>query len=123
MTEISERPPEVQAIKLYPLDVAAVLYKYRPKRPGEVADEDFWPPGYGRLPDPAPPSLIDDALRAAVASFGVTGAKAERQLRIWLQNNLTADGRFIDKAEMDRRKAKAIEVERAAHPGKTGKGF
>jgi hypothetical protein len=62
------------------------------------------------------------ALEAAVASFGVAGDKAER-LRIWLQNNLTPEGRFIDKAEMDRRAAKAIEVERASHPGKTGESF
>jgi hypothetical protein len=52
--------------------------------------------------------VVYDALRAAVASFGVTGDKAER-LRIWLQNNLTPEGRFIDKAEMDRRAERAID--------------
>ena len=79
-------------------------------------------PGWGALPDQAPASVVYDALRAAVASFGVTGDKAER-LRIWLQNNLTPEGWFIDKAEMDRRAERAIEAERAAHPGKTGKDF
>src|ERR1700730_454587 len=42
-----------------------------------------------------------EELKAAVSSFVVTGDKAER-LRIWLKNNLTPDGRVIDKAEMDR---------------------
>ena len=56
MPESNHRAPEVQSIILRPLDVAGVLYKYRPKRPGEVIDEDDIGPGYGRLPDPAPPS-------------------------------------------------------------------
>jgi hypothetical protein len=121
MIESNPRPPEVQSIVARPFNVAEVIHKYRAPRPGETTGEDDVPPGYGRLPDPVPPSVVYDALRAAVASFGVTGEKAER-LRIWLQNNLTA-GRFIDKAEMERRKAKAIEAERAAHPDKDGKGW
>jgi len=57
MSEISERPPEIQSVILRPLDVEGVIYKYRPKRPSEVIDKDdrLWPPGYGALPDPAPP--------------------------------------------------------------------
>jgi hypothetical protein len=156
MTESNPRAPEVQTICLRPLDVAAVLYKYRPKRPGEVIDEDAWPPGYGCLPDPpaaargngsaaaayfssddfkAKPEpngddRVDggdaaDALAAAVASFGpLTTDRAER-LWIWLKNNPSeVTGRVLDKTEMDRSIERAIEFERATHPGKEeSKGF
>jgi hypothetical protein len=84
MTESNPRAPEVQTICLRPLDVAAVLYKYRPKRPGEVIDEDAWPPGYGCLPDPpaaargngsaAPhtfPQMISRRSRSRMAMIGL----------------------------------------------------
>jgi hypothetical protein len=64
---------EVQKVNGYPETPAQVIYRYRHKRPGEVVDPDFWPPGYAALPDPAP-HVVFDALMAAVDSFSPSTA-------------------------------------------------
>jgi AAA domain len=61
-----------------------------------------------------------DALQAAVASFNPPTADIAERLRIWLKNNLTPEGQFLDKRAVDRIQQMAIEAESAAHPGKKG---
>jgi len=124
MSEFNPRPPETQAAFDAPpiiFGTMTAIIDGPDGGPWEAMHPDPAAAGNGADPDQNGHDLdgcATGALAAAVASFGVTGDKAER-LRLWLKNNLTPEGRFLDKAEMDRRYEAACAVEQATHPGKT----